>query len=36
MDNELVVARANIIKRDNLKYPMIVGRRDLKKFLVEA
>jgi alpha-L-glutamate ligase-like protein len=36
MDNELVVARANIIKRDNLKYPMIVGRRDLKKFLVEV
>jgi alpha-L-glutamate ligase-like protein len=36
MDNELVVARANIIKRDNLKYSMIVGRRDLKKFLVEV
>jgi alpha-L-glutamate ligase-like protein len=36
MDDELVVARANIIKRDNLKYSMIVGRRDLKKFLVEV
>jgi alpha-L-glutamate ligase-like protein len=36
MDDEKVVARVNIIKRDNLKYPMIVGRRDLKKFLVEA
>lgn len=36
MDDETVVARANIIKRDNLKYPMIIGRRDLKKFLVEV
>lgn len=36
MDGRMVVSRANIMKRENLKYPMIVGRRDLKKFLVEV
>lgn len=36
MDEEVVVTRANIIKRGNLKYPMIIGRRDLRKFLVEV
>jgi hypothetical protein len=35
MDNEIVVTKANIIERLDLKYQMIVGRRALKKFLVE-
>jgi len=36
MDGEVVVTRANITKREDLKYPVIVGRRDLKRFLVEV
>ncbi len=36
MDKEIVITRANIIKRENLKYSMIIGRKDLKKFLVEV
>jgi hypothetical protein len=36
MDNEIVVTKANIIDRLDLKYQMIVGRRALKKFLVEV
>jgi len=35
MDQELVISRANLIDRSKLKYPVIIGRRDLKKFLVE-
>lgn len=35
MDGEEVSAKTNIISRENLKYPMIIGRRDLKKFLIE-
>jgi alpha-L-glutamate ligase-like protein len=36
MDNETVVTRANITERADLKYSVIIGRRDLKKFLVEV
>ncbi|MEA1926100.1 MAG: sugar-transfer associated ATP-grasp domain-containing protein [Patescibacteria group bacterium] len=36
MDKEKVVSRVNIIDRSDLKYPMIIGRKDLKKFLVEV
>jgi hypothetical protein len=36
MDGEVVVTRANIAERTDLKYSVIVGRRDLKKFLVEV
>jgi len=36
MDGEMVATKANITKREDLKYPVIVGRRDLKKFLVEV
>ncbi len=28
-------SKVSVVKRENLKYSMIVGRRDLKKFLVE-
>lgn len=35
MDNEIVNTRVNITKRADLKYSVIVGRRDLKKFLIE-
>jgi alpha-L-glutamate ligase-like protein len=35
MDNERVISRMNITDRKNLKYPMIIGKRDLKKFLIE-
>ncbi|EKE11582.1 MAG: Alpha-L-glutamate ligase-like protein [uncultured bacterium] len=34
MDNEIVLSKINIAKRENLKYPMIIGRSDLKKFLI--
>jgi hypothetical protein len=36
MDDQMVISRANITDRKDLKYQMIVGRRDLKKFLVEV
>ena len=35
MDKRTVFTLANIIERVDLKYPMIIGRRALKKFLVE-
>jgi len=35
MDDEEVFSKANIVERTELKYPMIVGKRDLKKFLIE-
>ncbi|MEA2007351.1 MAG: sugar-transfer associated ATP-grasp domain-containing protein [Patescibacteria group bacterium] len=35
MDRRKVVSRANIVRRTDLKYPMIIGRRDLKRFMVE-
>lgn len=36
MDNESVFSRTNIVDRKDLKYPMLIGRRDLKKFLIEV
>jgi alpha-L-glutamate ligase-like protein len=36
MDDQMVISRANITDRKDLKYQMIVGRKDLKKFLVEV
>lgn len=36
MDKRKVFSKANIIKRENLKYSIIIGRRDLKRFLVEV
>ncbi len=35
MDQEVVISRANIINRSALKYPVLIGRQNLKKFLVE-
>jgi alpha-L-glutamate ligase-like protein len=36
MDNEEVFSRTNIVERTELKYPMIIGKRDLKRFLIEV
>jgi alpha-L-glutamate ligase-like protein len=36
MDNEEVFSRANIVERTELKYPIIIGKRDLKRFLIEV
>ncbi len=36
MDKEKIVSKVNIVGRDDLEYPMIIGRKDLKKFLVEV
>jgi len=35
MNNEEVISKTNIIERTGLKYPMIVGKKDLKKFLIQ-
>jgi len=35
MDEERVVSRVNITNRQSLKYQMIIGKKDLKRFLVE-
>ena len=35
LDGVHTETKANIISRENLKHPMIVGRRDLKNFLIE-
>jgi len=36
MDNEEISSKLNIVERTGLKYPMIIGRKDLKKFLIEV
>lgn len=36
MDKRRVVSRSNIVRRTDLKYPMIIGRRDLNRFMVEV
>ena len=36
MDKEIVSSKVNITDRKNLKYPMIIGKKDLKKFLIEV
>lgn len=35
MDNITIASKMNVTDRKNLKYPMIIGRRDLKNFLIE-
>ncbi len=35
LDNEIVSAKVNITDRTNLKYPVIIGKRDLRKFLID-
>jgi len=36
MDNVEVISRMNIVERINLKYPIIIGRRNLNKFLIDV
>ncbi len=36
MDEERILSKINLVDRKNLKYPMIIGKRDLKKFLIEV
>ncbi len=36
MDKEEVVSRMNIADRNDLKYSILIGRKDLKKFLIEV
>ncbi len=36
MDNVHVLAKVNITNRTHLKYPMIIGKRNLNKFLVDV
>jgi alpha-L-glutamate ligase-like protein len=35
MDNEEILSKMNIVERTGLKYPMIIGRKDLNKFLID-
>lgn len=36
MDDIAVLSKTNIIERTSLKYPMIIGKKDLRKFLIEV
>jgi alpha-L-glutamate ligase-like protein len=36
MDKEEVLSIVNIVERTELKYPIIIGKKDLKKFLIEV
>jgi alpha-L-glutamate ligase-like protein len=36
INNEVVSSLINITNRQNLKYPVIIGKRDLKKFLIDV
>jgi len=36
MDNIEVISKINITERENLKCPIIIGKRDLKKFLIDV
>jgi alpha-L-glutamate ligase-like protein len=36
MDDKTIFSKANIISRTGLKYPMIIGRKDLGKFLIDV
>jgi len=36
MDKVVVISKINVTERDTLKYPMIVGRKDLRKFLIQV
>lgn len=36
MDNIEVASKLNVIRRENLKYSMIIGKRDLRKFLIDV
>lgn len=36
MDDQNILSKSNLIERTDLKYPMIIGRRDLGKFLIDV
>lgn len=36
MDDIEITSKANVTKRENLKHPVIIGKRDLKKFLIDV
>jgi len=36
MDNREVIAKVNVIDRSNLKFPVIIGSRNLGKFLIDV
>ncbi len=36
IDNKRIVAKVNIVDREGMQYPMIVGKRNLYKFLVDV
>jgi alpha-L-glutamate ligase-like protein len=36
MDKMEVASKPNVVKRENLKYLMIIGKRDLRKFLIDV
>jgi alpha-L-glutamate ligase-like protein len=36
IDNQEINSKLSIANREGLKYPLLVGRRDLKKFLIDA
>ncbi len=36
IDNEQVTCRVNIVDRSDLRYPVLIGRKDLKKFLIRV
>jgi alpha-L-glutamate ligase-like protein len=36
MNNQVVLSKVNVIDRTGLQYPLIIGKRDLKKFLVDV
>lgn len=36
LDSQKVLSSCNIIERKGLKYPMIIGRKNLKKFLIDV
>lgn len=36
LDNVEVVSRMNIVERTNLKYPIIIGKKNLGKFLIDV
>lgn len=36
IDNQEIISKLSIANRDGLKYPLLVGRRDLNKFLIDV
>ena len=36
MDNLEIEAKVTIIDRSNLQYPMIIGKKNLRKFLIDV